>query len=411
MRGSKLLAPPTEIVSPWDGKQKRTIPSLYACPQNNWYRPAKLPGAVELRAGVLHAAGNGWTIDYTFQPDAVEFAYSGTPEGGHPTDGSPTRSFGAGYLASELVLSLAPGLDRACDPQGQGEFGWPVNRNHEPGNFAVLAKNGAGLVAEEASWFHHDPAMTNAQFILTPPHRLSLLAFHTMTVTTAPIRHRLKLLAKADLAHSLTMAITSPNPSHLFSGTNEVVFPVKVTALYGQTLHGKLVFAGSPFVWHTPKVGAEVPLDLTPEQPTMTVRLPIRPSSPGQYIGLISVTDGQTALYSQQVAFMFRPERIPVVERLDFDAFWDTTLAELAKTPLDLTLEERQDLETPAGRVYKARYRSWGGRWAWAWLNVPKATGKSRPLSGCHPTRCTSRRRPSRPTARCGSWWPFMAAT
>ena len=375
--GVEFMAPPTEIISPADGKEKCTIPSVYACPQNNWYRPCKLPGAVELRNGVLHAAGNGWTLDYTFQPDAIEFSYRGAPEGCHWVDGAWTRSFGAGYPSSEIVFSFAPGLDRACDPQNQGEFGWPINRNQEPGNFAILAKNGAGLIAEDASWFHHDAATTNPRFITAAPHRLGLLVFNTMAVIAAPIHHRLKLFTKADLAHSLTMAITSPNPNHLFTGTDEVVFPVTVTALYGQTLHGKLVFDGSPYVWQTPKVGGEVPLDLTPEHPAMTVRLPIRPSKPAHYTGFIRVTDGKAALYSQRIGFLFRPEQIAAAAPpADFDAFWAASLARLDKIPLDLTLEERKDLETPAGHVYKAKYRCWGGRWAWAWLNVPKAEGK-----------------------------------
>ncbi|MHB9023750.1 MAG: acetylxylan esterase [Armatimonadota bacterium] len=74
---------------------------------------------------------------------------------------------------------------------------------------------------------------------------------------------------------------------------------------------------------------------------------------------------------------MFRPEEISAaVPPADFDAFWDATLANLAKIPLDMTLEEQKDKETADGRVYKVKYRSWGGRWAWAWLSVPKADGK-----------------------------------
>ena len=58
------------------------------------------------------------------------------------------------------------------------------------------------------------------------------------------------------------------------------------------------------------------------------------------------------------------------------DKFWDDTLRELEKIPLDLTLEERKDLESDKGRVFKVKYRSWGGRWAWAWLYEPKAEKK-----------------------------------
>ena len=130
-------------------------------------------------------------------------------------------------------------------------------------------------------------------------------------------------------------------------------------------------------MWKQPACRAEAAVHI-PAGGEQTVRLAIRPPQPGVYTGMVSLTDGQKPLNSQRLGFVFRPEGIaPVPVPADFDEFWDKTLAELEQTPLDLTMTERKDLETALGRVYKVQYRSWGGRWAWAWLNVPKAEGKT----------------------------------
>ena len=231
------------------------------------------------------------------------------------------------------------------------------------------------MIAENASWF---TSLQQQNMITAPPHRIDLLIFNTYDQKKEPVRHRLKLFRRPDLAHSLTMEIQSgDNIQHMFSRTDEVVFPVKVNVLYGQQLKGAVAFKGAPYIWKKPELSTETPIELNEKEPTKTVQVKIRPPKPGHYTGLINVTEDGKALYSQRLGFMFRPEEIsPAEPPADFDAFWDSTMAELEKTPLDMTLEERKDLETPAGNVYKVKYRSWGGRWAWAWLNVPKAEGK-----------------------------------
>jgi cephalosporin-C deacetylase len=173
------------------------------------------------------------------------------------------------------------------------------------------------------------------------------------------------------------MEIISPNRGHLFPSPEQVVFPVKVTALYGHTLNGSLNFDGAPYVWKKPPLTATVPLHLTADQPTETVQLPIEPQKPGHFTGKICVVGGDKPLYCQRLGFIYRPEEIPpATPPADFDQFWADTMTELAKVPLDLTLEEHKEWETAAAKVYKAQYRSWGGKWAWAWLYVPKQTDK-----------------------------------
>ncbi len=358
----EFMAPATEIH--W-GNDTYHVGGLYACPMNQWYKPYNMPGLQEQHDNVIRGEGHGWWVQYTFLPETIEISYFGAPDGG--------RGFRAGYPPAELVLSLSHELDRACDPQAQGELGWPVARAHEPGTFAVLAKNGAGLIADDVCRLQ---AVNHAGALPTAPHRLDMVVFNTYDQTPKPLTARLHLFKHADLAHALTMEIASPNPGHIFPTGTEVAFPVKVTALYGHTLDGKLAFTGSPYVWTKPEVNDSVPLKLTADAPSVTVKLPIHPEKPAHYTGLISVTDGKTLLYNKRIGFLYRPERIAAAQPpADFDAFWDANLAALEQTPLDMTLEEQPDKCNQYGSVYKVKYRSWAGRWAWAWLTVPKKEG------------------------------------
>ena len=357
--GQEFMAPATESAR----QDRRVIPAVFACPMNQFYLPAPMPGAPAREGDVIRSEGNGWKLGYSFGTNTIDVTYSGQPEG--------THGFRAGYPPTELCLSLAHDLARSCDTESQGEFGWPCSRATEPGNFAVLASNGAGFVAQDVCRLQ---AVKDPGSLRAAPNRLDLLVFSTYDQTPQPITHRLTLFRKADLAHALVMEIVSPNPGHLFPGADQVVFPVKVRVLYGHTLHGGLAFDGAPYVWKKPPLQSAVPLELAPEQAERTVELTIKPPKAGHYTGKVSVTDGARPLYSQRVGFAFRPEQIPAAKPPpDFDAFWADTLAQLEKIPLDLTLEEQVDKATPAGKVFKAKYRSWGGRWAWAWLNVPKA--------------------------------------
>lgn len=367
IEGVEFIAPPIETVCA--GKRQLLI-GLFACPQGQWFNASDPAPVREQTGNVVRCEGNGWKLTYTFGPDTIDLEYEGTPTGAvAPPGPAAPRGFKAGYPPAELMISLSPDLDRACDPGNQGELGWPVNRQHEPGTFAVLAKNGAGFIAEGASHFHNE---THGAYIPAPPHRFLGLVYHTNDTTPGPVKHRLKLFRQADLAHAVTMQIQSPNRQHLFSNTEEVPFAVSVQTRYGQQLQGTVRFQGAPFVWKTPELTAETPLEVGPNA-SATVVVKIRPPKPGHYTGQIQITDGSQPIYSQRLGFMYQPEKIPAAEPPPgFDAFWDKTLAELEKVPLDLTLEEQPAQESAAGKVYKAKFRSWGGRWAWAWLYVPK---------------------------------------
>jgi cephalosporin-C deacetylase len=323
----------------------------------------------------LRAEGDGWWLRYTFTDDSIELQYDGQPAG--------AEHFRHGYPAAELVFSLASDLHRVCDPLEQGDLGWPLAGRFEPGNYAVMAPNGASLLFERAQEMHHEPAKSPA---VNPPHRLDLVVLYQDRKHDEPVKRRLVALPKADQSRAVEMKIISPNPNHLFADSDTVVFPIEVTVHYGQALKGKVRFEGHNYVWKERTATAEIPVELTPDAPTGTFNLSIRPDQPGHYIGKVIVMDGDKPLYSKRVGFIFQPQKVtPVAPPKDFDQFWDQTLAELAKIPLDVTMTEQKEKETAAGKVYLVKYRSWENRWAWAWLYEPKAGAQVDAMVRCPP--------------------------
>lgn len=331
-----------------------------------WANPQRMPGMPQVDGNRLSAEGNGWKLTYTFLADAIELEVFGSPGGG--------RSFTGGYPSAQLAVSLRSDLDRACNPAEEGDIGWPVARKHEPGDYAVLAANGVGLLFEKVSALQ---TIRDQRIVAPKDHRLNLIVLSTMEVTQKPHKWLIRVIKEPALAYALAIDVASPVPGHLFSKTAEAVFPVTVQAHYGQTVQGAVSFAGQGYVFTENKVCAEVPIELTSATPQQTVQLKLKPPLPGHYTGLVSVKVNGRSVASKRLGFVTQPERIPKPEvPADFDRFWDDAMRELAKTPLDLTLEEQTDKETPSGRAYKVKYRSWQGRWAWAWLYVPKKPGK-----------------------------------
>jgi len=366
--GAEFLSGPIKSAStPAPG----ILPPVYASDLKVWGRPAKLTGPVTQEGDSLRAQGNGWWLLYTFTPDAIKLEASGHPEG-------LLMSFKE-YPQTCLTFLLSPTLDRFIDPLEQGDLGWSPLSRPEPGDYAVMATNGAGLVFKGAAWPYHveDPSFAD------PPHKLNGVAFCELSgqleglAPSETMKKEILVFPHPDLERSIEMKIISPNPDHLFSHATEVTFPVEITAHYGQSFKGSIRFEGNNYVWTQDKVTAKVPVDLFPDHPKQTINLVIRPAKPGHIVGKVIATDGKTTYNAKRIGFVFNPEAIPPVQPpKDFDAFWNSTMKELDKIPLDLTLTEQPAKETPQGKVYLAKYRSWGGRWAWAWLYEPKTTAK-----------------------------------
>jgi len=372
LRGAECLSPPLR-----SGSTPPILPTVYASEEHYWQLPIALTGPVTKKGDSLLTQGKGWWLQYTFTPDAIEVEAGGQPEGVNALNYSIPQAYSFNVPPQAcLTFLLSSQLDRLADPLEQGDLGWAPSSRPEPGDYSVMAPNGAALVFENATWTYH----IGPQSILDPPHRMDAIAFcdnFNPPLGGNSFKRRILVFPHPDISRSIEMKITSPNPDHIFSHAKEVVFPIEITAHYGQSFKGMVRFEGNNYVWTQEKSTGEVPIDLSPAHPTQTVQLAIHPEKPGHIIGKVSVTDGKTTYYAKRIGFVFNPEAIaPVQPPKDFDAFWDETMTELNKIPLDLTLTEQPAKETSKGKVYLAKYRSWGGRWAWAWLYEPKDNTK-----------------------------------
>lgn len=341
------------------------VPAVFASHHRSWTPTFLLTGPVTIEGKTLKTKGEGWDLAYTFEESGFSVAFGGFPKGA-------SYALNEGYPNGNLDFWMSPKLHRAVDALQQGDLGWPVKGNPEPGNYTFIAQNGAGVEFQNSFWIaSFKDVRPNVQ---TTTRRGDFLLFADMAKQPKSIVRQIKIYPKVDLGRSVELSITSPNPDHLFPENRPIVFPVQVTAYYGQSLKGKLRFEGHNYVFKDKKVTAEIPLNIDAGAAALSMDFAIQPAEPGHYIGNIIVSDGEKDLYAKRIGFLYQPQKVAAVKPPDgFDEFWDHTLTELEKVPLDLTLTEQPDKETTAGKVYLAKFRAWEGRWAWAWLYEPKA--------------------------------------
>lgn len=343
------------------------VPAVFASHHRSWTPTFLLTGPVVIEDRTMRTKGDGWELAYTFEESAFSVAFGGFPKGA-------SYALNEGYPNGNLDFWMSPRLHRAVDALQQGDLGWPVKGNPEPGNYTLVAQNGAGIEFENSFWI---ATIDDRRPDLTTTRRGDFVLFAEMAKLPKPIERRVVIHPKVDLGRSVELSITSPNPDHLFPENRPIVFPVQITAHYGQSLRGKLRFEGHNYVFKDRKITAEMPLNIESGAPALNLDFAIQPAEPGHYIGNIIVSDGEKDLYAKRIGFLYQPQKVAAVQPPQgFDKFWDDTLIELEKVPLDLTLTEQPDKETAAGKVYLAKFRAWEGRWAWAWLYEPKKDQK-----------------------------------
>ena len=339
------------------------VPAVFASHHRSWNPAFLLTGPVTIEDKMLKTRGEDWELAWTFEEHAFSVAFGGFPRGA-------TYALNNGYPNGNLDFWMSPRLHRAVDALQQGDLGWPVSGNPEPGNYTLIAANGAGVEFKDCFWIaRYEDLRPDIQ----TSGRGDFMLLADMRKSPGPIVRRVEVHPRVDLARSVELSITSPNPDHLFPDSGPIVFPVRISAYYGRSLQGKLKFEGYNYVFKDKRVSAEVPIQIAAGGDSLDLDLAIQPEEPGHYIGNVIINDGEHDLYAKRIGFLYQPQRVAAVTPpAGFDEFWDHTLAELGKVPLDLTLTELPEKETAAGKTYLAKFRAWEGRWAWAWLYEPK---------------------------------------
>lgn len=204
------------------------VPAVFASHHRSWTPTFLLTGPVTIDGKTLKTKGEGWDLDYTFEESAFSISFGGFPKGA-------SYALNEGYPNGNLDFWMSPKLHRAVDALQQGDLGWPVKGNPEPGNYTLIAKNGAGVEFQNSFWIAtYDDRRPGVQIT----RRGDFILLADMAKQPKPITRHVKISPKVDLGRSVELSITSPNPDHLFPENRPIVFPVQVTAYYGQSLRG-----------------------------------------------------------------------------------------------------------------------------------------------------------------------------
>ena len=288
------------------------VPAVFASHHRSWTPTFLLTGPVTIEDKTLKTKGEGWELSYTFEESAFAVTFGGFPKGA-------SYALNEGYPNGNLDFWMSPKLHRSVDALQQGDLGWPVKGNPEPGNYTFIAKNGAGVEFQNSFWIAtYDDRRPNVQ----STRRGDFLLFADMAKQPKLITRSIKIHPKVDLGRSVELSITSPNPDHLFPENRPIVFPVEITAYYGQSLKGKLRFEGHNYVFKDKKVTAEAPISIAAGAETLKVDFAIHPAEPGHYIGNIIVSDGEKDLYAKRIGFLYQPQKVtPVKPPAGFDEF------------------------------------------------------------------------------------------
>ena len=349
------------------GGKGTEVPAVFASHHRSWTPTFLLTGPVTIEDKTLKTKGAGWELSYAFEESAIVVSFGGFPKGA-------TYALNEGYPNGNLDVWMSPKLHRATDALQQGDLGWPVKGNPEPGNYTLIAGNGAGVEFQNSFWIarFEDPRPD-----IQTTRRGDFVLLADAQKKPGPIVRRVEIHPKVDVGRSVELSVVSPNPDHLFPENRPIVFPVRISAHYGRSLQGKLRFEGHNYVFKDRKASAEVPIQIESGAGPLALDFAIQPAEPGHYIGNLILSDGGKDLYMKRIGFLYQPQKVAAVKPPEgFDEFWDHTLQELEKIPLNLTLTEQPDKETAAGKVYLAKFRAWEGRWAWAWLYEPKKEEK-----------------------------------
>jgi cephalosporin-C deacetylase len=105
---------------------------------------------------------------------------------------------------------------------------------------------------------------------------------------------------------------------------------------------------------------------------TLSVQLPM--ADPGFYTCFVE-DDGNVV---KQINFGYEPTNIVSLpdNPADFDEFWDTALAELAKVPVNYKLTEMPEKSGKKRKCYAVEMQSWGGETIKGYVMIPVAKGK-----------------------------------
>ncbi len=318
----------------------------------------------EGRAG-LKAGGEDASVAYDFRRDDFDMILrQGKARRGR-------MNFG---LSSEVVACLDGRTDRPLFASGR-EKGAQIDTR-------LVTSTGGVLLAEQYVEGYSRMGTT------TLPG--DVWGFQFFVYGTSSRKLTLRPIATPAVCDAVGIQVECADPDFLLPGGEPVHFDLTATNYSSRTVRGTFNFEVCDYLTREPvgnhstemefESGASVPVptDVTLEKP-------------GPYRARVTISDGEKERSIEWVFTYDFPHYEPEIRRpADFDTFWEKTLSELSKIPMDAEITPVPEVSTEEAEACKVSLATLGGRRVHCWYWKPRKPGKypahfEVPSSGVYP--------------------------
>ncbi len=263
--------------------------------------------------------------------------------------------------ANCLRLDVNGKVARAKQPETGVEYAMPTGV--QSGKLRLLAASGANLTLPGQYLIPR-----GADYYVKLPYALAKGPESTFTMELAPVIHpedRVKVVCKAASA-DMTYWDGGPQP-----------YTTELTNMQTAAFRGTVTLKLTSYLTKTVAAAWTQKVNLPPGG-AKTLDWTLDKLAPGLYLVEVSAKCGEGVGVCATTRLVYAAAQIaPTTPPADFDAFWDRTLQEQAKIPLDLQVSKVKDLGN--SELYKFNFAGLLGYRCYGYLTVPKDKSKRYP--------------------------------
>jgi len=311
----------------------------------------RFPKVVQTAPDRLTATGKDHRLTYRFLPDAIELGFTHTAQ------------------PCFWYFAIAPAIKDIVE-HDSGDAITTKNIGFErEGQPHLFAASGANVLLPRASLRATRDAgkATNSgpfvEFIWMPP-----------TAANQTLTKRLVIHRQPTAADAMRATLLVPRANHILPGGAPAELGLAAGLRFpGLTVDGQVELVLREFKQKKVVFQQRQPFKLAAMGKTRAMFSV--PLAAGFYDGVLTARQGKEVLATRTFPLAYDIQHMTPPERpADFDTFWDDTLAEQEKIPVNLQMA--LDREHPAYKLYKIRFDGLLGRRFHAWLSLPTAPGK-----------------------------------
>ena len=299
----------------------------------------------------ITATGDKHKLTYKFLPDAIEMDFSHTAD--------PTIWY----------LTINPAVKDVLE-HNSGET-IPFKTSDRNGAIPQLfAANGANVTLPIGSFFYSSKASTKKLDTDPMIHQMWM----PLTSGNQAFEKRIEIHAKPFAADAMQATLAVAYANHIFpAGAPAEVGIAGKMRFPGLTVDGEVELEMKDFLTKK-EVFHKTQLFKLAALSEKKVSFSVTPPA-GFYDGMLTIRQGSEVLASRVFPLAYDIDHMTLPERpADFDRFWDQTLAEQEKVPVNLQMTLYK--EEANYKLYKIRFDGLLGRQFYAWLSLPKKAGK-----------------------------------